>query len=120
MTQFDRGLSAALKDVDSDVYNAIQKEIGRQNDGIELIASENFVSRAVMEAQGSVMTNKYAEGLPARRYYGGCEYVDIVENARDRAGETALWGGPRQRATPLGGAGEPGGLFRCASSPATR
>ena len=66
----------------------MQKELDRQNNNIELIASENFVSRAVMEAQGSVLTNKYAEGYPGKRYYGGCEFVDIVENlARERAKE---------------------------------
>ncbi|MDN3018087.1 serine hydroxymethyltransferase [Paenibacillus sp. BSR1-1] len=75
-----------LSQQDEQVFQAIQKELGRQRAKIELIASENFVSEAVMEAQGSVLTNKYAEGYPARRYYGGCEYVDIVEDlARDRA-----------------------------------
>jgi len=70
---------------DSEVFNTIGLERGRQNDGLELIASENFVSPAVMQAMGSVMTNKYAEGYPGKRYYGGCEYVDVVENlARDR------------------------------------
>lgn len=73
---------------DEKVYQAIQLELGRQRSKIELIASENFVSEAVMEAQGSVLTNKYAEGYPGRRYYGGCEHVDIVEDiARDRAKE---------------------------------
>jgi glycine hydroxymethyltransferase len=69
----------SLKAVDPDVYQAIADERARQNFGLELIASENFVSRAVLEATGSVMTNKYAEGYPGRRYYGGCEYVDVVE-----------------------------------------
>lgn len=77
-----------LKNQDPKVFEAIQQELGRQRDKIELIASENFVSEAVMEAQGSVLTNKYAEGYPGRRYYGGCEYVDIVEDlARNRAKE---------------------------------
>ncbi|MFT4784005.1 MAG: glycine hydroxymethyltransferase, partial [Paracoccaceae bacterium] len=71
---------------DPEIASAITKELGRQRDEIELIASENIVSRAVMEAQGSVMTNKYAEGYPGRRYYGGCQYVDIAEElAIDRA-----------------------------------
>lgn len=75
-----------LETSDQQVFEAIQKELGRQRKKIELIASENFVSEAVMEAQGSVLTNKYAEGYPGHRYYGGCEYVDIVEDlARDRA-----------------------------------
>ncbi|MCL6571524.1 MAG: serine hydroxymethyltransferase [Bacillus sp. (in: Bacteria)] len=77
-----------LAQQDEQVFQAIQKELGRQRAKIELIASENFVSEAVMEAQGSVLTNKYAEGYPGRRYYGGCEYVDIVEDlARERAKE---------------------------------
>lgn len=77
-----------LSQADEQVFQAIQKELGRQRSKIELIASENFVSEAVMEAQGSVLTNKYAEGYPGRRYYGGCEYVDVVEDlARDRAKE---------------------------------
>ncbi|MBP3040554.1 serine hydroxymethyltransferase [Bacillaceae bacterium Marseille-Q3522] len=71
---------------DKAVYQAIQDELSRQRSKIELIASENFVSEAVMEAQGSVLTNKYAEGYPGKRYYGGCEYVDVVEDlARERA-----------------------------------
>lgn len=71
---------------DQEVFAAIEDELGRQRNKIELIASENFVSQAVMEAQGSVLTNKYAEGYPGRRYYGGCEYVDVVEDlARERA-----------------------------------
>ncbi len=73
---------------DQAVYEAIQKELGRQRDKLEMIASENICSYAVMEAQGSVLTNKYAEGYPGKRYYGGCEYVDIVEQlAIDRAKE---------------------------------
>jgi len=72
---FSRGLASS----DPDVARAIAQELGRQQDKIELIASENIVSRAVLEAQGSVLTNKYAEGYPGRRYYGGCEYVDIAE-----------------------------------------
>ena len=69
-----------LKEVDTEVYNAIIEEEVRQEEGIELIASENFVSKAVMEACGSVMTNKYAEGYPHKRYYGGCVNVDVVED----------------------------------------
>src|SRR6188768_2540541 len=71
--------SAPLGDVDPDIADVIGKELGRQRDEIELIASENIVSRAVLEAQGSVLTNKYAEGLPGKRYYGGCQYVDVAE-----------------------------------------
>ncbi len=75
----------ALRYTDPEIYAAIQSELERQTDTVELIASENFTSRAVMEACGSVMTNKYAEGYPGKRYYGGCEFVDIAENlARER------------------------------------
>ncbi len=77
-----------LKHSDPEVYAAIQQEVERQNDGVELIASENFVSRAVLEAMGTALTNKYAEGLPGKRYYGGCRFVDEVEDlARSRARE---------------------------------
>jgi glycine hydroxymethyltransferase len=77
-----------LKKADPEIYQAIQDEVNRQHGGLELIASENFVSIAVLEAMGSVMTNKYAEGYPGRRYYGGCTFVDMAENlARDRAKE---------------------------------
>lgn len=75
-----------LKVVDPEVAEAIENELRRQQNHLEMIASENFASKAVMEAQGSVLTNKYAEGYPGRRYYGGCEFVDVVENlARERA-----------------------------------
>jgi glycine hydroxymethyltransferase len=72
-------LTHELAKVDPEIHRAIQSELARQRDSLELIASENFTSRAVLEAQGSVLTNKYAEGLPGRRYYGGCEFVDVVE-----------------------------------------
>lgn len=82
----DTFFNASLSEVDPDIHAAIQSELGRQRNEIELIASENIVSRAVLEAQGSIMTNKYAEGYPGKRYYGGCEFVDIAENlAIDRA-----------------------------------
>ena len=77
-----------LQEFDPQIYSAIRHELERQNSKLELIASENFTSIPVMQAMGSVMTNKYAEGYPGKRYYGGCEYVDIAENvARDRAKE---------------------------------
>ena len=79
---------STLSAQDPEVYETIQKEVARQNDGLELIASENFASRAVLEAMGTPLTNKYAEGLPGKRYYGGCKYVDETEElARDRAKE---------------------------------
>jgi glycine hydroxymethyltransferase len=88
---------------DPEIYAAIQDELERQRTKIELIASENFVSEAVMEAQGSVLTNKYAEGYPGRRYYGGCEHVDVAENlARDRAKE--LFGAEHVNVQPHSGA----------------
>ena len=71
--------------MDKEIYEIIQKEVDRQEGHIELIASENFVSKAVLEAMGSALTNKYAEGYPGKRYYGGCEVVDLAEDlARDR------------------------------------
>ena len=75
-----------LAEADPEIAAAVDHEIRRQHEGLEMIASENFVSQAVLEAVGSVFTNKYAEGYPGKRYYGGCEYADVVENlARDRA-----------------------------------
>jgi len=91
-----------LKQFDPEIYNAIQGETNRQNKKLELIASENFVSEAVMEAAGGVMTNKYAEGYPKRRYYGGCEFVDIAESlARKRAKE--LFGAEHANVQPHSG-----------------
>ena len=92
-----------LRDQDPEIANAIQKETERQATTLELIASENFVSEAVLEAQGSVLTNKYAEGLPGRRYYGGCAYVDIVEDlAIQRA--KAIFGAEAANVQPHSGA----------------
>ena len=92
-----------LSEVDPDVARAIEDELGRQRSTLEMIASENFAPRAVLEAQGSVLTNKYAEGYPGRRYYGGCEFVDVVENlARDRACE--LFGADHANVQPHSGA----------------
>lgn len=92
-----------LAQQDEQVFKSIQEELGRQRSKIELIASENFVSEAVMEAQGSVLTNKYAEGYSGRRYYGGCEHVDVVEDlARDRAKE--IFGAEHVNVQPHSGA----------------
>ncbi len=92
-----------IKDEDREVFQAIQSEINRQQTTIELIASENFTSRAVMEAMGSPLTNKYAEGYPSKRYYGGCEFVDVVENiARDRLKQ--LFGAEHANVQPHSGA----------------
>jgi glycine hydroxymethyltransferase len=95
-------MSLPLSEADSDVAAAIRNEAVRQHEGLELIASENFVSEAVLEAAGSVFTNKYAEGYPGKRYYGGCEYADIIENlARDRAKQ--LFGAEHANVQPHAG-----------------
>src|SRR5436309_2873587 len=93
----------ALAETDPETAQAIRDELHRQNSGLELIASENFVSRAVLEAAGSVFTNKYAEGYPGRRYYGGCEYVDVVERAAI-ARAKALFGADHANVQPHSGA----------------
>src|ERR1700742_3266393 len=78
-------MALPLVEADPEIYELLLKETERQNSRLELIASENFASEAILEAAGSIFTNKYAEGYPGRRYYGGCEYVDVVEDlARDR------------------------------------
>ena len=94
---------SALRSQDPEIYDIIQQEVQRQNDGLELIASENFASRAVMEAMGTALTNKYAEGLPGKRYYGGCVHVDRAEElARERA--KALYGCDWANVQPHAGA----------------
>jgi glycine hydroxymethyltransferase len=91
-----------LAQADPEIYAATQQEIRRQHEGLEMIASENFVSAAVLEAAGSVFTNKYAEGYPGRRYYGGCEFTDVVENlARERAKQ--LFGAEHANVQPHSG-----------------
>ncbi|MFR7758641.1 MAG: serine hydroxymethyltransferase, partial [Christensenellales bacterium] len=91
-----------IRDYDTELYDAMENELQRQRDHIELIASENFTSRAVMQAMGSHLTNKYAEGYPGARYYGGCEYVDVVEQlAIDRA--KALFGAEHANVQPHSG-----------------
>ena len=109
-----------IEGFDPELAEAMAGERRRQEDHVELIASENYASPRVLEAQGSVLTNKYAEGYPGKRYYGGCEYVDIVEQlAIDRAKQ--LFGADlRQRAAALGLAGQRGGLLWRWCSPATR
>ena len=95
-------LNAPLAASDPDIAAQIALEAERQHDGLEMIASENFVSRAVLEAAGTVFTNKYAEGYPGKRYYGGCEYADVVENlARNRAKE--LFGADHANVQPHSG-----------------
>ena len=108
--------SRTLADVDPDIARAIQNEAERQETGLELIASENFVSAAVLEATGTVFTNKYAEGYPGRRYYGGCEYVDVVESlAISRA--KALFGAEHANVQPHSGAQANMSVFLSALKP---
>src|SRR5881296_3877073 len=96
-------MSLPLCEADPQVANAIDNEVRRQREGLELIASENFVSEAVLEAMGSVFTNKYAEGYPGKRYYGGCEFSDVVEElARSRAKQ--LFGADHANVQPHSGA----------------
>jgi glycine hydroxymethyltransferase len=112
-------MSAPLAEVDPDIAELLGKELGRQRDTLEMIASENFVPRSVLQAQGSVLTNKYAEGLPGRRYYGGCEYVDVVENiARDRA--KALFGADFANVQPHSGAQANAAVLHALMSPGER
>src|ERR671929_2178285 len=92
-----------LEEADPDIAKAIRDELHRQSSGLELIASENFVSRAILEAAGSVFTNKYAEGYPGKRYYGGCEYVDVAERAAI-ARAKSLFGAEHANVQPHSGA----------------
>jgi len=108
--------SKTLAEIDPDVKKSIDDELGRQKHQIELIASENIVSKAVLEAQGSILTNKYAEGYPGRRYYGGCEFVDVSERlAQDRA--KALFGCAFANVQPHSGAQANGGVFMALLQP---
>src|SRR3712207_5423127 len=94
-----------LAEVDPEIAEALDKELVRQQRTLEMIASENFVPQAILEAQGSVLTNKYAEGYPGRRYYGGCEHVDVIEQlAIDRA--KALFGAEHANVQPHAGRSE--------------
>jgi glycine hydroxymethyltransferase len=109
-------LALSLADSDPAIADAIDHEVRRQHEGLEMIASENFVSRAVLEAAGSVFTNKYAEGYPGKRYYGGCEYADIVENlARDRAKE--LFGADHANVQPHSGSQANAAAFMAVLNP---
>src|SRR5688572_19169241 len=96
-------MQRTLADTDPDIARAIRNETQRQAEGLELIASENFVSSAVLEAAGSVMTNKYAEGYPGRRYYGGCEFVDVAESLAISRAKT-LFGADHVNVQPHSGA----------------
>ena len=105
-TAFFSFLETAIRQTTPRSPCAIANERRRENEGLELIASENFVSPAVLAAMGSVMTNKYAEGYPAKRYYGGCEFVDVGGGARPHPRQAALRLRPRQRPAPLRRAGQ--------------
>lgn len=106
-----------VMETDPELFKAIADEVQRQREHIELIASENFVSPAVMEAMGSPLTNKYAEGYPAKRYYGGCQYVDVAENlARDRA--KLLFGAEHANVQPHSGAQANTAVYLPCSTPA--
>ena len=118
MTAFTHAdyFSKSLADADPDIFKGIQGELGRQQEQIELIASENIVSRAVLDAQGSVLTNKYAEGYPGRRYYGGCEFVDVTEDlARERAKQ--LFGAAFVNVQPHSGAQANQAVFQALLQP---
>ena len=104
---------------DPEIAALMGKELARQQRNIELIASENIVSAAVMAAMGTVLTNKYAEGYPGKRYYGGCECVDVVEDIGHRARQAAVRRGARQRAAPLRRPGQSWRSTSPCSSPAT-
>ena len=109
-------ISEDLRKFDPDIADAIKKEIERQEFKLELIASENFVSKRVLGAMGSVMTNKYAEGYPGKRYYGGCDFVDIAEDlARDRLKQ--LFGCDHANVQPHSGASANMGVYLAALKP---
>ncbi len=109
-------MSLTLSQADPEIAAAIENEVRRQHEGLEMIASENFVSEAVLEAAGTVFTNKYAEGYPGRRYYGGCEFADVVENlARDRAKQ--LFGAEHANVQPHSGSQANAGAYMAVLNP---
>ena len=111
--------TAPLSEVDPEIAAVLEQELGRQRDTLEMIASENFVPRAVLESQGSVLTNKYAEGYPGRRYYGGCEYVDVAESlAIERA--KALFGAGFANVQPHSGASANAAVLAALAQPGDR
>ena len=111
--------TAPLSQVDPEIAQVLQQELDRQRGTLEMIASENFVSRAILQAQGSVLTNKYAEGYPGKRYYGGCEVVDVAENlARDRAKK--LFGAEHANVQPHSGATANAALMMALANPGDR
>jgi len=107
----EKSLISSLTQADPQVFGMMEGELARQRDGLELIASENFVSLAVLQAQGSVLTNKYAEGYPHKKYYGGCEYVENIEELAIKRGVRAFWGRACKRSASLRHPGQHGRLF---------
>lgn len=119
MSNLPSSFNNSLKDTDPEIAAVLQQELDRQRNYLEMIASENFVSRSILEAQGSVLTNKYAEGYPGKRYYGGCEAVDIAENlARDRAKE--LFGAEHANVQPHSGASANAAVLMALANPGDR
>ena len=112
----DEKMARPLAEVDPEVYQAIREELHRQHSRLELIASENFTSQAVLDATGSICTNKYAEGYPGKRYYGGCEFVDVAGESGAGTREEAVPRRVRQRAAARRIAGEHGRLCRGAAA----
>ena len=116
MSKTPSGFSLPLSEVDPEIAAVLDQELARQQGTLEMIASENFVSRAILETQGSVLTNKYAEGYPGKRYYGGCEVVDVAENlARDRAKE--LFGAEHANVQPHSGASASAAVLMALAKP---
>lgn len=119
MSNLPNSFTAPLSEVDPEIAAVLQQELDRQRHTLEMIASENFVSRSILEAQGSVLTNKYAEGYPGKRYYGGCEVVDVAENlARDRAKQ--LFGAEHANVQPHSGATANAALMMALANPGDR
>jgi len=119
MSKTPSGFDLPLSEVDPEIAKVLDQELARQQGTLEMIASENFVSRAILETQGSVLTNKYAEGYPGKRYYGGCEVVDIAENlARDRAKE--LFGAEHANVQPHSGASASAAVLMALAKPGDR
>ena len=119
MSNHSHSFSASLSEADPEIASVLELELSRQRHTLEMIASENFVSRAILEAQGSVLTNKYAEGYPGKRYYGGCEAVDIAENlARDRAKQ--LFGAFHANVQPHSGASANAAVIMALANPGDR
>lgn len=119
MSSLPSAFNKPLSEVDPEIARVLDEELDRQRHTLEMIASENFVSRGIMEAQGSVLTNKYAEGYPGKRYYGGCEIVDVAENlARDRAKE--LFGAEHANVQPHSGASASAAVLMALANPGDR